>query len=308
MKKSLVVLTSLFCLALFWQPALADSLVLTVSADTTFAGMDGVIIQEVFVEENSPPEIVDFGAFPETGKLRIYGFRPLGGAWEIMPSAIYLVQLSNLTIGDSWVGFPSDDLGSTTATVEAIESVTVLAGTFDNAYRVDTRADALGPESLPLESHWYVWGVGFVLNEGYYEDGSIEYRTQLVGFFGTGTGFFPTEFGNSWLYEETPGTITAVGDDVVPAKATLVGAYPNPFNPQTRIVFDLAAPGEARVQIYDTSGRLVRTLINEYRASGRHEVPWNGKDQAGQSVAAGVYLYRLETQGYTTSKHVTLVK
>jgi len=308
MKKSFMTLAMVFCLALTALPTLADSLVLTVTADTTFAGNSGHIVNEVFVEDGYPPEVVDFAAFTEAGKLRIYGFRPWGEEWQILPTTTYIVQQASLSIGDSWAGFPDDNFGSTTATVEAVESVTVPAGVFNNAYRVDTRIDAHGPDSQPRESHWWVAGVGFVLNIGYDDGGSVEYTTQLVSFIGSGSDFFPMNLGNVWIYEETPGGISAAHDDAIPAKASLVGAYPNPFNPQTQIVFEMAVPGDVQLQIYDSAGRLVTTLVNEHRESGRHEVLWNGRDQSGRMASAGVYLYRLETLGTSTTKRVTLIK
>ena len=90
-------------------------------------------------------------------------------------------------------------------------------------------------------------------------------------------------------------------------RSRLLGAYPNPFNPQTRIVFDLAQAGPARLTIHDLSGRLVRTLIAGERMAGAGEVVWNGTDDHGQSVATGVYFARLVADGVTLQK-VTLVK
>lgn len=71
--------------------------------------------------------------------------------------------------------------------------------------------------------------------------------------------------------------------------------YPNPFNPETKISFSLprATAGEVRLSIFSETGQLVRTLANRKMPAGRHEVRWNGRNQEGRTVAAGVYLYRL---------------
>ena len=73
--------------------------------------------------------------------------------------------------------------------------------------------------------------------------------------------------------------------------------YPNPFNPGTRIEY--AAPQEANVTltIYDLIGRRVRTLVSGTVRRGLHRTEWNGKDDGGSDVAAGVYIYRLTAAG-----------
>ena len=80
------------------------------------------------------------------------------------------------------------------------------------------------------------------------------------------------------------------GDDTVQrVSATLDQNFPNPFNPFTTISFRLAVPGPVRLSVYDVSGRLVRTLIDQgAMTAGDHEIVWNGQDQTGRAAAAGV--------------------
>lgn len=88
--------------------------------------------------------------------------------------------------------------------------------------------------------------------------------------------------------------VTGVGDTpAVPAATALVSIHPNPFNPQTRIAYDLAADGPVRLEIFDLRGKRVRTLIATAQPAGRHEAAWNGQDDSGQSVASGTYVARL---------------
>jgi len=89
--------------------------------------------------------------------------------------------------------------------------------------------------------------------------------------------------------------------------------YPNPFNPSTKISFALAEAGTVKLQIYDLLGNMVRTLVNEHRNAGRYDVIWNGRNRAGETVAGGVYLYRLtiERNGETPmviTKKMTVLK
>lgn len=88
-----------------------------------------------------------------------------------------------------------------------------------------------------------------------------------------------------------------------PARTRLLANAPNPFNPATTIRFDLAAPGRARVDVYDAAGALVRTLIDETRAGGSHAIEWDGTDRAGRGVASGVYFARLRVDGVLVDTH-----
>jgi len=72
-------------------------------------------------------------------------------------------------------------------------------------------------------------------------------------------------------------------------------AYPNPFNPTTVIPYDLGADAHVELSIFDGKGKQVRTLVDDRRRAGRHEVLWNGADARGRTVAGGVYFCRLRT-------------
>jgi len=86
------------------------------------------------------------------------------------------------------------------------------------------------------------------------------------------------------------------------------GNYPNPFNPQTSIGFDLPTPARVRVTVYDTAGHLVAILVDESMATGTHQVRWNGQDASGQAMASGVYFSRIEAAGFTATRSMTLVR
>ena len=95
----------------------------------------------------------------------------------------------------------------------------------------------------------------------------------------------------------------------VPAQLTrLLPNVPNPFNPQTKIRFELANSGQARVSIYDVSGRLVRTLATGSLAAGSHQRVWQGKDNGGRQVPSGAYYVRLETPDGVDHRKIMLLK
>ena len=93
--------------------------------------------------------------------------------------------------------------------------------------------------------------------------------------------------------------------DVSGFKATV---YPNPFNPQTTIAWEMAVAGSLRVDIFDASGRMIRNLRNGTAPAGPGRVSWNGRDDSGLQVGAGVYFAHLVGESASGMKKITLVK
>ncbi|MBU2503337.1 right-handed parallel beta-helix repeat-containing protein [bacterium] len=86
-------------------------------------------------------------------------------------------------------------------------------------------------------------------------------------------------------------------------------AVPNPFNPTTTVAFDLPAPETVSLLVFDVKGRLVRTLLDRQTfPQGRHEVRWDGRDQAGGQAASGTYFFRLEGGGRGRTTRGVLLK
>jgi hypothetical protein len=104
------------------------------------------------------------------------------------------------------------------------------------------------------------------------------------------------------------GETGSTDNPIIPPKTVLYGNYPNPFNPDTHISFALAKPGIVRLDIYNVKGQLVTVLKDEYLNVGQHEAIWNGTDRYRQSVASGVYFYRLSTSDYTSTRKALLLK
>ncbi len=102
---------------------------------------------------------------------------------------------------------------------------------------------------------------------------------------------------------------TAAPDAASAAMIRLLGNHPNPFNPRTTIVFALGQPATIDLRVYDLAGRLVRTLATmEHLAAGRHERPWDGRDERGRSLSAGTYLYRLGSGSHQETGAAVLLK
>jgi len=112
------------------------------------------------------------------------------------------------------------------------------------------------------------------------------------------------------LHNESPATaklsVTVVGveqEESVPLRFTLQQNYPNPFNPSTTISFELPAPGQTTLTVYDIVGREVAVLVNELRDAGTHSVQFNGAN-----LASGVYLYRIASGAFVQTRKMVLQK
>ena len=103
--------------------------------------------------------------------------------------------------------------------------------------------------------------------------------------------------------------VSDVNDPVdIPSATTLTGIHPNPFNPQTTINYELAAPAAVELDIYDVKGALVRRLVRESMPAGRHAVVWNGQDHAGGRAASGVYLARFSAGNHRDVRKLVMLK
>jgi bacillolysin len=96
--------------------------------------------------------------------------------------------------------------------------------------------------------------------------------------------------------------------EALPESFELKQNYPNPFNPTTTITFSLPQESEVSLKIYDISGSLVRTLVNDKRLAGKYNVVWDGQNDNGVRVSSGVYIYRIEAGSFTQTRRMAMLK
>jgi len=98
-------------------------------------------------------------------------------------------------------------------------------------------------------------------------------------------------------------------DDVTPVVATaLNGNYPNPFNPETVIAYAIKDKCAVHLDIYNLKGQKVRTLVSAVADPGNYRIVFNGKDDNGQTLSSGIYLYRLKAGDYVSSRKMMLME
>ncbi|MCB0277787.1 MAG: endo-1,4-beta-xylanase, partial [Calditrichaeota bacterium] len=107
-----------------------------------------------------------------------------------------------------------------------------------------------------------------------------------------------------WLREYLRSTV-GIGDPLpaAPAQFRLHQNFPNPFNPETRITYDIAHPARVTLIVYDILGRQVATLVDRHQGAGRYSVPF----RAGH-LASGIYFYRLHTGSFEATQKMMLVR
>lgn len=117
--------------------------------------------------------------------------------------------------------------------------------------------------------------------------------------------------GNVFVYDtiqiQLP-TISSTESASNEAKMTLLEPpLPNPFNPQTTIRYNLAKGGHVDIDVFDVTGRKIRTLICEYQTAGRHTIHWTGRDNYGTQMASGAYLIVMRTKDHIQKHKVILL-
>ncbi len=100
---------------------------------------------------------------------------------------------------------------------------------------------------------------------------------------------------------------------LIPESNNLGQNYPNPFNPDTWIPYQLADAANVEIKIYNVSGQLIRTLVLGHKKAGYYisrnkSAHWNGRNDAGESVASGIYFYQIQTGKFAATKRMVIVK
>lgn len=94
----------------------------------------------------------------------------------------------------------------------------------------------------------------------------------------------------------------------VPLTFTLHQNYPNPFNPSTKIQFALPVASTVTLEIYNTAGQRIRTLVSGNHAPGTYEIEWDARNDSGQNVASGVYMYHLQAGTFSEVRKMSLLR
>jgi len=161
-------------------------------------------------------------------------------------------------------------------------------------------------------SHNNATGTGvYMVHEHSEHDGLYLLATEPE-FHGDGHGYqiahLPFRISTALIGPDPPTAVVETTSDATPDEYELGDAYPNPFNAQTTIEFSIPAEGQALLTVLNSQGQRVSTLVNELLQAGSYRTSWDGKDLAGETVAGGMYFYRLTVGEYEMTKKMTLLK
>jgi hypothetical protein len=179
----------------------------------------------------------------------------------------------------------SGDILNLTAS-SAIEGIQVFSGWVDRRFKVGL-LDMQGQVMIPA-------GKSDILTLSYSGDGGIELVKTIAVAKGGGRLDVTTR--------------KEASEAALPRDFSLEQNHPNPFNPSTEISFSLPVTSQVRLDVYNIMGQKVTTLVNGSLPAGKHSVIWDGKSLSGETVASGVYFYRIEAANFTDAKKMLLMK
>ena len=111
-----------------------------------------------------------------------------------------------------------------------------------------------------------------------------------------------------WHRPDLPTAIASSSMSGAPHSFHLAQNYPNPFNHATHIGFTLQQPSAVSLQVFNTHGQLVATLVEGIRSAGTYQMAWDGRDAHGQVVSSGVYIVRLDAEGRQATRKMLLIQ
>lgn len=160
------------------------------------------------------------------------------------------------------------------------------------------------PEGTPCWSGSFDWREEtFDLSPHAGETVQIRLRFVSDGYI-TREGWYVDDFALTF----DGGSTTGAEQGVAPHAFALLQNAPNPFNPATFIQYELPRPVRVRIDVFNTAGRLVRTLVDEDQEPGYKAVRWDGTNGRGERVSSGVYLYSMKAGDFVARKMMILLK
>ncbi|MBD3288586.1 T9SS type A sorting domain-containing protein [candidate division KSB1 bacterium] len=213
-----------------------------------------------------------------------------------IPSAEYDHLLyHNLGINEAnWVGFI---LEGTVSNRDAVGSSVTLYYAKGKQFRYTK----CGNGWLRQDNPWVHFGIGYETTID-----SVVIRWPL-GYKQTLTDVAINQY-NNIKEPDLSGVKSEESQNGHPSGFGLAQNYPNPFNPTTTINFTLSKTSHVKLTIYDLIGKEIRTLVRDEKEAGNYTINWDGRNNMGNIVASGIYIYQLEADNFTQSKKMTFIK
>jgi hypothetical protein len=114
--------------------------------------------------------------------------------------------------------------------------------------------------------------------------------------------------GKIWKFNKSPLAVGINENETIPQDYKLIQNYPNPFNPSTVISYSIPQAGFVKLQIYDITGKQIRSLVNTNQQPGKYDISFNGKDDYGNSLPSGIYFYTLSSEKFSETRKMLMIK
>jgi glucose/arabinose dehydrogenase len=114
--------------------------------------------------------------------------------------------------------------------------------------------------------------------------------------------------GKIWKFNKSPLATGIEENETLPKEYKLVQNYPNPFNPSTMISYSIPKAGYVKLQIFDITGKQIRSLVNTNQQPGKYDISFNGKDEYGNSLPSGIYFYSLSSEKFNETRKMLMIK
>ena len=143
------------------------------------------------------------------------------------------------------------------------------------------------------------------LTDNNYTDNSLEWNTEYFYRVAAYIGYW-TDYSN--VISVTLEWVGIADGDEIPTVYKVHQNHPNPFNPTTKLRYDLPEASHVRIMIYDLMGREIRTLVDMDQKAGYRSIQWNAANDLGQPVSAGMYLYMIQAGDFRQTRKMVLLK
>jgi hypothetical protein len=201
-------------------------------------------------------------------------------------------------------GYSLDNLAPTVPTGLALQSI---AGAVNISWESSTDADfKYFAVYRGVAPNFNAHGTPLATTSGaQYADASIQlgrtYYYKLTAFDFSGN--------ESNFTDEKSIMVTSIEEgNGIPIEFALRQNHPNPFNPTTSIRYELPQAAHVKISIYNSLGMLVTTLVDQDEQSGYHTIEWNGTDNSGNTIASGIYIYKMEAGTFSSIKKMLFIK
>jgi len=212
------------------------------------------------------------------------------------------------SINNDWMIAPRVHLGTNSTVKFFARSLTDSTGLDRFRVGVCSLATIIIPGFMYVTGPTYV-EAPIVWNEYVYDLSQYDNQNVYIGIrcVSSHSGAFLVD--DFSIHSDGGYVIVSNDDPSAPAYINaLNGNYPNPFNPETTIRFSTAAKGPVTIDIYNIKGQLVRHLVKDNLDAGNHSIVFNGKDDNDNSVASGMYFYKMHTGTFSDTRKMIMLK